>query len=481
MITIINKYFFCFFVLLLTNSIYAQIVIGAPTLPFSQICANPSFNTFNVTFSFSPVSALSATNQFIVELSDPNGSFTSPTVVFTSGVGTVTVSPATLTFSVPITTAGEKYRLRIKSTSPAATSPNSVAFAAYYKAQDTPFSINNFVSTATYCSGGSYVLTIDNPGIGSNDSPLKYPSLTYNWFKEPSLTPIATGQSLSVNQPGKYYVETNYGTCTSNSYSNRVTVNESTSSAATTISSSLGNPFCSSAGATTLTTSAGNSYQWYKNNVAISGATNQTYSTNQIGDYSVAVNFGSCVANASINLQDYQFTSSINVPDTNTISPDETLAVIVTTSASNPDYKWYLNGAIITGASGSTYDVKNKGSYKVEINQTTGCITSSEFSFVVNSSIDPNPFPDVVNIPNLISPNDDGINDTWIIPQEYISGTNTEVILLSSLGETVLKTNDYQNNWPENKLDFKNVNQVYYYIITTQDKKVKKGSITVLK
>jgi hypothetical protein len=183
MITIINKYFFCFFVLLLTNSIYAQIVIGAPTLPFSQICANPSFNTFNVTFSFSPVSALSATNQFIVELSDPNGSFTSPTVVFTSGVGTVTVSPATLTFSVPITTAGEKYRLRIKSTSPAATSPNSVAFAAYYKAQDTPFSINNFVSTATYCSGGSYVLTIDNPGIGSNDSPLKYPSLTYNWFK----------------------------------------------------------------------------------------------------------------------------------------------------------------------------------------------------------------------------------------------------------------------------------------------------------
>ena len=481
MTTILNKYFFCFCILLLTNSIYAQIVIGTPTLSFSQICANPNFNTFNVTFTFSSASALSSTNQFIVELSDPNGSFTSPTVVFTSDAGTVTASPATLTFSVPITTAGEKYRLRIKSTSPAATSPNSIGFAAYYKAQDTPFSINNFGSTATYCSGGSYVLTIDNPGIGSNDSPLKYPSLTYNWFKEPSLTPIATGESLTVNQPGKYYVETNYGSCTSDSYSNRVTVNEATSSGATTITSSLGNPFCSSVGSTTLTTSAGNSYQWYKNNVAIAGATNQTYATNQIGTYSVAVNFGTCVANASINLQDYQFSSSINVPDTNTISPDETIAVIVTTSASNPDYKWYLNGAIIIGASGSTYDVKTKGSYKVEIAQTTGCITSSEFSFVVNSTVDLNPFPDVVNIPNLISPNDDGINDTWIIPQEYVSGTNTEVVLMSSLGETVLKTNDYQNNWPENKLDFKNVNQVYYYIITTQDKKVKKGSITVLK
>lgn len=483
MTTIVNKYFFyfLFLVLPLTNNLVAQVVIGTPTLPFSQICANSSFNTFNVTFSFSPVSALSSTNQFVVELSDPNGGFTSPTAVFTSGAGTVTVSPATLTFSVPTTTIGEKYKLRIRSTSPAAVSPNSVSFSAYYKVQDTPFSINNFVSTATYCSGGSYVLTIDNPGTGSNDSPLKYPSLTYNWFKVPGVTPIATGQSLSVNQPGKYYVETNYGSCTSDSYSNRVTVSEATSSATATITSSLGNPFCSNAGATTLTTSAGNSYQWYKNNVAILGAISQTYVTDQIGGYSVVVNFGSCTANATINLQNTQFTSTINVPDTNTISAEETLPVIVTTSASNPDYKWYLNDAIIADATGNTYNVKSKGSYKVVITQTTGCSISNEIPFIVNATVDPNPSPDVTNIPNLISPNDDGINDTWIIPQEYISGTNTEVILLSSLGEIVLKTNNYQNNWPENKLDFKNVNQVYYYIITTQDKKIKKGSITVLK
>lgn len=483
MTTIINKYFYflSLLVFLLTNSIYAQIVIGIPTLSFSQICANPTFNTFNVTFPFSPVSGLNASNQFTVELSDPNGSFTSPTTVFTSAAGAITVSPATITFSVPITTAGEQYRLRVKSTSPTATSPNSIAFAAYYKVQDTPFSINNFISTATYCTGGSYVLTIDNPGVATNDSPLKYPSLTYKWFKEPSLTPIATGKSLTVNQPGKYYVETDYGTCTSNSYSNRVTVSESNSSVATTITSSLGNPFCSSASATTLSTVAGNSYQWFKDNVAIAGATGQTYVTNQGGQYSVAVSFGSCVANASINLQGYQFASTINVQDTNTIAPDETLEVIVTTAASNPEYKWYLNGTIISGATTSTYGIQTKGNYKVVITQTTGCVATKEYSFVVNSSIDSNPFPNVTNIPNLVSPNGDGINDTWIIPQEYVSGTNTKVLLISSLGEIVLDTNDYQNNWPENGNDFKNINPVYYYIITTQDQKVNKGSITIVK
>jgi hypothetical protein len=40
---------------------------------------------------------------------------------------------------------------------------------------------------------------IDNPGTGTNDSPLKYPSLTFKWFKEPSLVPIATTPSLTVN------------------------------------------------------------------------------------------------------------------------------------------------------------------------------------------------------------------------------------------------------------------------------------------
>ena len=64
---------------------------------------------------------------------------------------------------------------------------------------------------------------------------------------------------------------------------------------------------------------------------------------------------------------------------------------------------------------------------------------------------------------------------------EYISANKTEVLILNATGETVLKTNNYQNNWPDGPLDFKNVNPVYYYIITTVEGKVKKGSITVVK
>lgn len=472
----------CFILFLLpsVNRVCAQIVINKPYFEFDKTCANSSFNNFSVSFNFTPETALSPTNQFIVELSGADGIFgANPTVIATSNPGQITTSPGTITFSIPTNTAGENYKLRIKSTGPVATSTGSNSFPAYYKPQDSPFTINNFISTATYCSGGSYTLTIDNSGTGTNDSPLKYSGLTFNWFKEPSLTPIATGQSLTVTQPGTYYVETNYGSCTSDSYSNRVTVSEASSGNNATITSSLGNPFCSNEGNTTLTTVAGNSYKWFKDNKLISGANGQSYTTNQAGIYNVIVSYGTCDANGTIDLKKHAVSNTINVPETNYIDTDlgEILSVTVTSTASNPEYKWYLNENIIPNENGNQYNATTTGNYKVIVTETSDCLSSEELTFVVNSLIN----SDAVEIPNLISPNGDGINDTWIIPQEYTRGTETEVIIINTNGEIVLKTTDYLNNWPEDTTNFKNVNPVYYYIITTKSGKTRKGSITIIK
>lgn len=470
-------------VLLFVEKIEAQIVIGAPNLGFSQACAGPSFNTYNVTFVFSPESALAATNQFKIEMSAADGTFTNPTVVFTSNPGAVTVSPATLSFSIPTTTAGEGYKLRIKSTAPVATSSNSVSFAAYYKLQDSPFTINNLVSTGAYCAGGSYLLTIDNPGTGINDSPLNYPSLTFNWFKETGPTTsvfVAEGNTLTVNQPGSYFAKTNYGSCTSESFSNRVTISEAVSGEANaTIASSLGNPFCPGEGLTTLSTIGGTSYQWFKDGNPIPNATGQMYITNEFGNYSVNVDLGSCKATGSIILESEGFSSSINLSETNEMEPGDTLTAIVTTNAVNPEFQWYFNNMIIPNVVEDTYEATEFGSYKVVITQTSGCIVSSEILFEIREPFEQ--FPDVQNIPNLISPNGDGINDTWMIPTQYVSGTNTEVVIMTNRGEIVLQTNDYQNNWPQEQLNLTSINLVYYYIITAPNQETKKGSITIIK
>lgn len=468
-----------FFTFLNTN---AQIVISTPNLGFSQACASASFNSYNATFTFSPDSGLEASNQFIVEMSDADGSFSNAVVIFTSSAGAITTSPATINFSLPTTTNGEGYRIRIKSTAPVATSAGSTPFAAYYKLQDSPFTINNLVSTGAFCSGGSYLLTIDNPGTGSNDSPLNYPSLTFNWFRETSPTTsvfVAEGETLEVNQAGTYFCETNYGTCTSNSYSNRVTVSEATAGEATaTIASSLGNPFCPESGMTTLSTISGLSYQWFKDGSAIENATEQIYQTNESGIYAVQVNLGSCQAVGSINLESELFEASINVDETNSLEEGETLNVEITSTATNPTYEWYLNGNLITTATTNSYGATQFGDYTVIITENTGCEGSREFNFTIEEPLEQ--FPDVGKIPNVVSPNGDAINDTWVIPQQYVSGSNTEVVIMDNRGKVVLKTNDYQNNWPENQMDLTAINQVFYYILTTPNNQVKKGSITII-
>ncbi|MEP1488237.1 MAG: gliding motility-associated C-terminal domain-containing protein [Algibacter sp.] len=471
------------FIFSITELISAQIVISKPNLEFTQACASATFNNYNVTFTFSPVSNLAVSNQFEILLSDDTGDFTSATTIYTSTAGSITTSPVTIPFSLPTTISGEGYKLKIKSTDPIATSSASNAFAAYYKIQDTPFSINNLIETGVYCTGGNYLLTIDNPGGPMNDSPLQYPSLTFNWYKETGPTTsvfMATSSTLLVNQPGTYFAETNYGTCTSNSFSNRVTISEaSTTGITSSINSSLGNPYCASEGATTLNAINGNSYQWFKEGNQIDGATNQMYVTNESGNYSVNINLGDCTASASIVLENNGFDSSIDVLDINLIEENETLIATVATDAVNPEFKWFLNAIQISGETSASYEATQIGDYKVSITQTVGCISTKEFLFEVKEPIEL--FPDVSNIPNLISPNNDGVNDTWVIPQDYVSGTNTEVVIISSQGEMVLQTKDYQNNWPTNQINFKSINPVYYYIITTENNQTRKGSITVVK
>lgn len=483
--TIVNKLFFgiCFLALLMQERVNAQIVISTPNLGFSQACASESFNNYSATFIFSPMGGLNASNQFTIELSDADGDFSNPTVVFTSAAGSVTISPATLDFSIPETTAGENYRIRIKSSSPAATSAKSIPFAAYYKSQDSPFTINNLVSTGAFCTGGSYLLTIDNPGTDSNDSPLLYPNLTFNWFRETSPTTsvfVAEGPTLSVNVEGTYFVETNYGTCTSDSFSNRVEISEATTGEANaTIVSSLGNPFCPEQGSTTLTTIGGNTYQWYKEGILLPDATSQMYQTNESGTYSVQVDLGDCSASGTIDLMSELFDSDINVLETNSIEEGETLSVIVSTTANSPEFEWYFDNVLISGAIEATYDATEFGEYQVVIIETIGCEASKSHEFIIQEALDP--FPDVEKIPNVISPNGDSINDTWVIPIQYVSGTNTEVTIMTNRGKVVLQTNDYQNNWPENDLNLSSINQVYYYIISTADNQTKKGSITLVK
>ena len=188
------------------------------------------------------------------------------------------------------------------------------------------------------------------------------------------------------------------------------------------------------------------------------------------------VNLGECSADASITLETTGFAASIDADEVNTLEEDESLWVTVDTDAQNPEFQWFKNNELIEGETFDFIEITSAGSYKVVISQTVECIASVELTFVVVEA-----FPDVDSIPNVISPNGDGINDTWILPQAFTIGTGTEIMIISVNGDVVLKTTEYQNNWPTEALEFSNVNPLYYYIITPPNQSEQKGTITIIK
>lgn len=474
----------CIIAFSLCHKVASQVAISRPSLEFNNACASNSFNTYNATITFTGESSLSDSNRFFVELSDASGSFSNPQTVFTSGQDEITRSPAVITFQLPEDTSGEDYRIRVRTTSPAATSPSSRAFAAYFRVQNEPFTINGLEQNAVFCAGGSFLLTIDNPGDPPNVSPLQFPSLTYRWFVVTGPTTsnfVGTGNSFSVTEPGEYFVETDYGSCSasSDSFSNRVTVTEVASGAnLATISSSLGNPYCVADGPTTLSTVQGDTYQWFRDGIAIQGATNQTLETNEAGVFSVNVELQGCSASASIDLVNTSFTASIDV-DTEApvdLGTDDSLFVSITTDAIAPEFEWFLNGVSIPGADQDTFEVTEGGDYIASITETEECIASQTFMFTVAE-----PFPNVPNIPNVVTDNGDNNNDNWVIPREFVTGTNTRVMILNTQGKVVLDTQEYENTWPTSDDDLPNITAVYYYIIEKEDQPPLKGSITLVR
>ena len=461
------------------SSSYAQVKsINPQVLDFDRICAGPGGNQYSAKFTYA---GFSAGTVFVVELSTNN--FVSIINANTISASDPAVNQKEILFSVPTDLPGsDTYSLRV---SAAGFSSNKfvsfglkTSFPIYYRAHDRQFTINNFSGNAAFCTGGSYVLTIDPDSADPvNDSPLKYNFLNYNWYRDngatalPTLVAGASGPSYTVTTPGIYYVETNYGTCTSESYSNRVTVTAAGGGSAVTISSSLGNPFCPSADGTVLTATSGNKYTWKKDGAAFGGNT-RTIKATDSGIYTVEVDFGGCVASGSIDLKSNSFNASIDVAEEFQLEEGETLNVSVTTDATSPTYEWYLNNNIISGATSGSYLVAAIGTYKVRISQSSGCVTSKEFIFKAKGKAGPSSV-----IPNIISLS--GASPYWNIPDEY-KNANTKVMIISSNGDMVLDVSNYQGDWPQTSIDFKNVNPVYYYVIKG-DAGEKKGSITVIR
>ncbi|UII81597.1 hypothetical protein [Flagellimonas sp. CMM7] len=129
-----------FAIMLLGTHFLGAQVLDKPTTIWTAACASDSFNEYDVSFRWSPP-LVDSSNEFILELSDRNGNFGSP--IELSRVGDKNMDfNFDFTFAVPTDVSGESYKLRVRSTSPAKTSPATDAYPMHYVEFNSPLLIS---------------------------------------------------------------------------------------------------------------------------------------------------------------------------------------------------------------------------------------------------------------------------------------------------------------------------------------------------
>ena len=467
---------------------YAQTIqvpkfVSNPSAAFPSVfCADDVINN-NIAFRFDFSGSFGASNTFQMQMSNDN--FVT-NIIPVSGTVVTGVSPGNITLSIPNTVVAGNYKLRVFGSSPPTGGASTTVFDFHYLKHNQQIPLNS-PSTVTAC-GNNYTITIKNTGTSS--SPLFYPDLTYKWFKNASPNPIQVGTSTAANPsyvvpssaPGDYFVVTDYGQCSSSSNSTSGLVNVSFLPAATlTITSDNGTNFCQGTNYTltgSINPAPGYTFKWFNGSTLIPTATTNIYTATQAGTYKLEVNTGSCLIESFITLTQTPITASINIASPSTILTGQVLTVIASTTAAGSTFEWYFN-SVLQSETSNTFLAANAGIYKVRVNQTVGCVTFKELNLVLNPST---AIPVIVNeVPNLISPNNDGINDTWILPTSITSQGNVKLELLNALGKIVYETDNYLNDWPQDNSEIPATNPIYYYIIYINNEPIRQGSITVIK
>jgi hypothetical protein len=427
-------------VLCLLDSFGQNITLGS--LSTNSLCGGAT----NFTISYS-LSGTFVSNQVKVELSDKNGSFANPQLLTTSSSNPISVS---IPQSNP---SGINYKIRLVTVSPIVQSAESAAITFskisslnIYNTQNDDITFNEL---NIMCTGR--VLTITTALTDTS-------GMTFQWKKDGvNILQSGTYSKYRLSSQARYTVSATQGTCpTVNSpygpyvyYYN--TINWSTVVVVNGSSNQCnGNTIGLFAAAYTDSVT----YQWYKDNTLIPGATSRNYTASQSGVYKYIGLDGGCNYNGS--------TSPLTIVPPTTISVKDTLgsgtrnvctgaSVKLFTSVIGGNntsiiYSWKRNNVDIVGANSSTYLANQSGIYNAIATQSNCVTNSSTYS----------------------------LNQTSTINNPTISFTDS----VKCTGQTIgLSSNNYFSNsaifqWKKNNLNISGANSINYVASSTGNYKL---------
>jgi hypothetical protein len=327
-----------------------------------------------------------------------------PTISITVSPGSTICAGTNVTFTAAITNGGTApaYQWKVgpaiitgatNNTYSSATLANGNAITCTVTSSNPcaiPASVTSNTITMTVNPKPNITAANNGPicaGATLNLTATSFAGATYSWTG-PSYTSNAQNPSITNAQAtatGTYtVVATSAAGCSSNPATTNVTVHPLP--AATIVANGPTNICVGDNVTLNANTGAGLTYKWRLNTVQITGANNSSYTTGNPGSYTctVTTQFG-CSTLSNIIVVNAKPTPVPTISHTTPLSFCEGNSVLLTGSQdpNNPTFQWYKNTTAINGATSTTYNVFQPGTYTYRITNDFGCTGLSAGTTVV--------------------------------------------------------------------------------------------------
>ncbi|MBK8442858.1 MAG: gliding motility-associated C-terminal domain-containing protein [Sphingobacteriales bacterium] len=224
---------------------------------------------------------------------------------------------------------------------------------------------------------------------------------------------------------------------------------------------------------------AAESYSWTLTDGSTAAGSNLEIIPSVSGWVQLAATNGTCSDSTATEVKVYPLPTLTLNADTSICLGDS----LVLTANSNAQYfAWSPTASLSSSNSATTIATPAESNIcKVIATSLQGCRSEDEVLVLVRNDGDCTPTPPLPSkVPNAITPNGDGKNDTWVLPD---FGAVAQVQIFDRWGRLVYESQNYDNSWAGTYQD--NGEQLqdatYYYIITVNDgRALQKGTITVL-
>ena len=239
-------------------------------------------------------------------------------------------------------------------------------------------------------------------------------------------------------------------------------------------------------------------YQWQINGVNVPGAIASTFASNSLNnDDVVSVILTSndpcadpLIANDvtnQIKVQDLLTPTVLISSSTPPVCPGDPFVFNFssTNQGSSPTYQWQVNGVSVNGATNATFSSNNlliNDLVSVVLTSNATCLTSNLASNSLSVlQVSDQEFEFVGEFPNVITPNNDGLNDVLDLDSYFSSCIEYQLLILNRWGNTIYTQQKGDKPFEGKDLSGKDLLDGVYFYKLAINQKVSYGFISIVR